>query len=323
MNKKMIKYSRRPRLKSPYLIAVWPGMGNIAIRAGEFLWNELKPKQFAELIPEGFFYPHEAWVINNQIEVPRLPVGRFYYWQNPSGSHDLILFICEAQPVMEKGYNYAQLVLDVASEFKVKRVFTFAAMPVPIDHMQKSKIWGTATNKKLIREMALFGIKPMHVGQISGMNGLLLAVAKQRHLDGFCFLAEIPLYAIQIENPKASKAVLKVLSKILGLKFDFTSLEERSKIIEEEIEKLVGYFKAGTMPGPISEEEVEHIKKTLALITKLPKSVTKRIEDLFKAAEKDISKAAQLKDELDKWHIYKDYEDRFLDLFGQGKKKKK
>jgi proteasome assembly chaperone (PAC2) family protein len=319
MKTKLIKFKKRPRLKSPYLIAAWPGMGNVAARAVEFLWEKLKPVEFAEITPDGFFHPHEAWIVSGQIELPRSPTGKFYYWKNPQGKHDLILFLCEAQPSFEKGYNYASLVLDVASAFKTKRVFTFASMPTPIDHTQQSRVWATVTDKKISKEISKLDVNPMRVGQISGLNGLLLSVAKERKMEGVCFLAEIPLYAIQIENPKASKAVLKAFTEMIGLKFDFVGLDERAKIVEDEIEKLVDYFKSGSSPGPISEDDIDSIKKSLASITRLPESAKARIEMLFKSAEKDISRAQELKSELDKWHIYKDYEDRFLDLFKPGK----
>lgn len=319
MKNKLVKFTRRPRLKSPYLIASWPGMGNVAARAVEFLWEKLKPTEFAEISPEGFFHPHEAWIVNGQVERPRLPTGKFYYWKNTSGKHDLVIFLCEAQPSLEKGYDYANIVLDVANAFKVKRVFTFASMPSPIDHTQQARVWATVTDKKLSRELVRVDVKPMRVGQISGLNGLLLSVAKERKMEGFCFLAEIPLYAIQIENPKASKAVLISLTRMLDLDLDFSGLDERAKLIEDEIEKLVDYFKSGASPGPISEEDIESIKQSLASVTKLPESAKNRIEKLFKFAEKDLSKAQELKSELDKWHIYKDYEDRFLDLFRPNK----
>ena len=50
-------------------------------------------------------------------------------------------------------------------------------------------------------------------------------------------------------------------------------------------------------------------------LTKIPESVKKKIEGLFKKARDDISCADELKKELDHWSIYKEYEDRFLDLF--------
>jgi len=41
----------------------------------------------------------------------------------------------------------------------------------------------------------------------------------------------------------------------------------------------------------------------------------RRIEALFEQAAKDRSKAFELKQELDRLGAFKDYEDRFLDLF--------
>ncbi|MDY6833665.1 MAG: hypothetical protein SVY53_02545 [Chloroflexota bacterium] len=39
------------------------------------------------------------------------------------------------------------------------------------------------------------------------------------------------------------------------------------------------------------------------------------IENLFKQAEVDVSRATELKQELDRWGFFYEYEDRFLDLF--------
>ncbi|MCM8756611.1 MAG: hypothetical protein NC817_01070, partial [Candidatus Omnitrophica bacterium] len=58
----------------------------------------------------------------------------------------------------------------------------------------------------------------------------------------------------------------------------------------------------------------------LSAYTKLPQSVREKIEKYFKEAQKDISKARILKEELDHWNVYKEYEDRFLDLFKRDKK---
>jgi len=44
-------------------------------------------------------------------------------------------------------------------------------------------------------------------------------------------------------------------------------------------------------------------------------SIKEKIEELFSLAKSDNLKAAELKSELDKWNVYKEYEDRFLDLF--------
>jgi len=42
--------------------------------------------------------------------------------------------------------------------------------------------------------------------------------------------------------------------------------------------------------------------------------------EVLTAWQEDISKANFLKSELDKWNVYKEYEDRFLDLFREVEK---
>ena len=83
----------------------------------------------------------------------------------------------------------------------------------------------------------------------------------------------------------------------------------------------MSYLKGGMQqPPPLNDEDVARIKKSLSAYTKLPQSIREKIEILFKQAHRDISKARQLKEELDHWNVYKDYEDRFLDLFKKDKR---
>ena len=130
-------------------------------------------------------------------------------------------------------------------------------------------------------------------------------------------MGEIPLYTIQIENPKASAAVLTALGKILNIEINVQPLKEQAQVMENEINKLLEYLKLGSagVSAPIGEEEVELIKKTLSQLTNLPVSVKEKIEKLFEESRLDIAKAKELKVQLDKWNVYKEYEDKFLDLF--------
>jgi hypothetical protein len=155
------------------------------------------------------------------------------------------------------------------------------------------------------------------------MNGLFLAMAKKAGFKGFCLLGDIPLYTIQIENPKASAAVLEALGKILNIVIDVRPLKEQAHVMENEINKLLDFLKLGTpgQSGPIGEDEVELTKKTLSQLTKLPASVKEKIEKLFEESKSNIAKANELKAQLDKWNVYKEYEDRFLDLFHKNQDK--
>jgi len=227
-----------------------------------------------------------------------------------------LIFICNAQPDLERAEKYCQRILSVAKHFKAKRAVGFAAMPQPVDHTEKPKVWCSATTKALNEALKKHGVSLLTHGQISGMNGLFLGLAAREKLDGFCLLGEIPLYTVQIENPKAAAAVLEVLGRIVGVAIRLNALMEQAQAMEGEIEKLMEYLRVGNpSAGPINEEEIERIKHALSQLTKLPTSVKEGIEKLFSEARADIAKANELKHQLDKWNVYKDYEDRFLDLF--------
>lgn len=318
-----IKISKRPRLKNPYLIVAWPGMGEVAFKAASYLVDTLKAEEFAVILPEEFFYLTGSVIKEGVLNVPQLPQSKFYYWKNKSGKNDLIIFLSSAQPDLAKAKSYSEKIIHIAKNFNVETIVGFASMPQPIDHTQDSDVWLVSTTPELNNNFKKYNFNILSEGQISGMNGLFLGMAKGEGFKGFCLLGGIPLYTIQIENPKASLAVLSALTKILNIQIDFTNLIEQAQVMEGEINKLLDYLKlgAGAQSGPIGEEEIEKIKKTLSQLTKLPVSVKDRIEKLFEVSKTDITKANELKAELDKWNVYKEYEDRFLDLFGKKKDK--
>ena len=311
-----IKIYKRPRLKNPCLICAWPGMGEVAFKAAMYLVQQLKAEEFAEILPEPFFYLTGSAIKEGILNLPPLPTNKFYYCKSAAAAHDLIIFVSNAQPDLNKVEEYCRRILSLAKSYNVKMVVGFAAMPQAIEHTQQPNVWLVTTSKKINENLKIYNFSILPEGQISGMNGLFLGIAKKQGFDGFCLLGEIPLYTIQIENPKASYAVLEALSKILELKIDFASIIEQAQTVDGEINKLLDYLKIGSQTiGPISEEEIERIKKSLSQLTQLPVSVKEKIEILFNQAKTDISRANELKAELDKWNVYKEFEDRFLDLF--------
>ena len=319
-----VKVSKRPRLKNPILIVAWPGMGEVAFKAANYLVEELHAEEFAQILPEDFFYLTGSAIQKGILSLPQLPSSKFYFWKNKAGKNDLIIFLSNAQPDLLKAESYCQRILSVAKFYRVRNIVGFAAMPQPMDHTQSPRAFAAATNLQLLEHLKKIGLNAMNEGSISGMNGLFLGLAKKEGLDGFCLLGEIPIYTVQIENPKASQAVLEALVKVLELKLDFSGLVKYSQNIEGEVSKLLDYLKIGTGsqgPGPIGEDDIEKIKKSLSQLTKLPFSAKVKIEKLFTEAQSDINKAHQLKAELDTWNVYNDFEDRFLDLFKKAQDK--
>ncbi|MCK9572774.1 MAG: PAC2 family protein [Candidatus Omnitrophica bacterium] len=319
----MIKEVATPKLKSPIFIAAWPGMGEVAYRSVLFLREVMGFKMFAKLESGEFFKPAAVVVEKGLLELPSMPAGFFYYVKRKK-SPDIILFMGEVQPPLERAEELSSAIIDFVKKYKSKFILTFAAKPEAIDHKAESLVKIVATHEEILEEFDKLGVKPLKEGQISGLNGLILGVAKSRGFKGACLLGEIPFYTVQIENPKASASILKIINDYLGLNLNLLPLTDRAKFIETEIDKLISYLK-GEVPEPtttpLSEDDIEKLKKDLAAYSKLPQSARERIEGFFKEAQKDITKAAKLKEELDHWNVYVEYEDKFLDLFRKKDKK--
>ena len=234
-----IQFSKKPQLKSPCLIAAWSGMGGVALITAETLRQQLPAEECGEILPHDFFSPAEVLIEDHVIQTPKFPENKFYFWDK-GHKHDLLIFIGNDQP--QRGWKFAHLILDVAEEFRVRRIYTTAAFPLWMHHSKEPRVWGTATTAQLVEYLKAYRVMPMGEGSIGGLNGLLLGVARQRGMEGVCLLGEMPIYATRIANPKASQAVLEVLTKMLGIVIDLEGLTAMAEQMEPNMEQLYGFL---------------------------------------------------------------------------------
>ncbi len=260
--KNPIKLYKEPHRKACDLLAVWPGIGNVALIVARYIKDKLKAEEIGEIEPFDFFDPIGVMVKSNIIEAPQFPESKFYYLRNPASDRDLVLFISDEQPSF-KGYEMANCVLDVSQKLKVKRVYTCAAAIARIHHTESPRVWGAATNPKLLEVLRKHDVILRGDIQIAGLNGLFLGVAKERGFDGICILGEVPSYTTRIPNPKAALAVLNILSKILAIDISTSDLAKLAKESDEQMKKLAAeameeFIDRYTKPvWPPEEEEIE------------------------------------------------------------------
>ena len=236
--KDVIKLYKRPRPRSCSLFASWPGIGDVSLTAAKYLVDKLKAVEIGEIEPINFFEPVGVTVKDNVVENPRFPESKFYYWQ-PRYNRDkgLLIFVGEEQPAF-KGYELVNYVLEVAQRFKVARVYSCAAAVTRVHHSEEMKVWGAATTSKLVDELNKYNVVLRGNLRIAGLNGLILGMAKERGMEGICLLGEVPAYATQITNPKASLAVLDILTKMLDITVDLTELGNLAEQVDEEMDKI-------------------------------------------------------------------------------------
>jgi proteasome assembly chaperone (PAC2) family protein len=219
------------------MIASWPGIGDVSLTAAKYLVEKLNAVEIGEIEPVNFFEPVGVTVRDNLVESPRFPESKFYYWQYPKAGKGLVIFIGEEQPAF-KGYELVNCVLDVAQRLKVSRVYSCAAAVTRIHHSEEMKVWGAATNSDLVEELNKHNVILRGNLRIAGLNGLILGMAQERGMEGVCLLGEVPAYATQIANPKASLAVLGILTKMLGVTVDLADLGHLAERVDEEMDRI-------------------------------------------------------------------------------------
>jgi len=254
------------------------------------------------------------------IQPGRRPRNRFFVWTDPNRKHDLVVFLGEAQPPSGR-YAFCRQVIAFAKNLGVERVFTFAAMATQMHPSAASRVFGAATDTVNLEELKRLELDVLEDGHIGGLNGVLLGAAAEAGLQGACLLGEMPHIFAQLPFPKASHAILEAFVTLSDLDLDLEELAEQARIVEDQLGELLAQVEKqqgdpdeeegddeGSLQEPADEED-EAIPE--------PAQPRKRehIETLFTQAAKARSKAFELKQELDRLGLFKEYEDRFLDLF--------
>jgi hypothetical protein len=314
MAQELHKYmAEMPDLKEPWMVAVWPGMGQVALSAGYYLMAKLQMRLFAEFRALDLFDVENVEVDEGLIQSTRLPRSRFFVWNDPNGQRDIVLFVGEAQPPVGK-YAFCQRVMEVAGQLGVERVFTFASMATQAQLQDDPRVFLAATNGAILSEFEPYQFEVLKEGQIGGLNGLLLGVAAQNQLNGACLLGEMPFVFARVPFPKASLAVLERFAAIASVGLDFTELRTQVQMMEQQLHGLLN-----ELENAMQERESQTQEDPTGNVEETENHVDpedeRRIEQLFAQAADDRSKAYELKRELDRLGVFPAYEDRFLDLF--------
>jgi uncharacterized protein (TIGR00162 family) len=213
---------------NPVLVCGLPGSGYVGKLAADYLVTVFDAKPVAEFYSTSF-PPHVN--VDERGVAHRLKGEMFH--ARTGQKRDLLIFTADSQPGTSDGeYELAEAVLERAKAFNVSQVFSLAAYIVGT-FVKERRVFGTATSKPLVSLLSKNGIEVMKEGGISGMNGVIVGMAALHGLDGISLLGETSGYLL---DPAASYAVLEALSRILELRVDLTSIEERAK----EAQQLFG-----------------------------------------------------------------------------------
>jgi hypothetical protein len=226
-----LRKMREPKVENPVLIEGLPGIGHVGRIAAKHLTSEIKAEKFATLYSDTF----PPQVLINKSGIIQEMKNEFYYWaSDDSSKRDIIFAIGNTQSSTPEGqYALSQKLLDIAVDYGVDMIYTLGGLGVG-RLVEKPKVYGAVTHKRFISELEKLKVivRRDGIGQIIGVSGLLLGLAKVRGLKGICLMGETSGYYL---DPNSSKAVLTPLTKLLGIDIDMSKLSEKAKDAERRV----------------------------------------------------------------------------------------
>jgi len=292
-----------------WLIAAWPGLGQVATTAAIYLLSRMHMRQMAEFPGRGIFEVENVDIHAGLVRPAQLPRSRLFLWSDPRGVRDLVVFLGEAQPATGK-LALCERLMTEGRTLGVSRFFTFSAIATSMLPNTPPRAFGIATDVFSLAELRRREIAILTEGSISGLNGIALAAAAEAGIPAMGLLGEIPAIAADLPCPYASAAVLKTFLAMAGLELDLTELDEYGRSMQERLTSLYDeIMRTLQAPAPPPQAPRERM---------LGDEDAERIENLFRQAKFDRSKAFELKKELARLGVFARYEDRFLDLFEPG-----
>lgn len=224
-----LKFTQEPEVKNPIVIEGLPGIGHVGRLAARQLVLELKAKKFAVLHSDHF----PPQVLIGKSGLVHTMRNDFYYWKaEKEGQNDLLFVIGNTQSASNEGqYLLSNKILDIMEKYQPAAVITLGGLGVG-KVVEKPKVFGAITHKKFISDLEAHGVivSRDNVGQIIGISGLMLGLAKLRGIYGACLMGETSGFYI---DPNSAKAVLKVLSGFLDVEVGMKQLDSMAKAAKE------------------------------------------------------------------------------------------
>lgn len=260
----MVKVKAFPKHASPFLVAGWsPDSGETGWWVVDYLNQRLLTREFAEIEPVGFFSLGGVEIRDN---ISRFPESKFF----SSAEKDLIFF--KSNIPATKGYNFLNLVLDVAKSFNVRGVYTVGGIVSMIAHTEEQrKVLAVFNSPQLKEELAAYDLEMnLNYQGTTSMNGFLLWAAKNREIPAIGCWVNVPFYLVNRVDPRANKELLNFLNFRFDLGVDLSGLDREIEIQDRRIARIrKKNFKLDEYMGKLeqkidlSQEEIEGLVEEL------------------------------------------------------------
>ena len=254
----------RPRLREPYLIAGFTGWldgGEASTGSLKYLIRKLRAKKFAEINTTDF----------QVYQVPGIEPLR------PHIKFDEGVVAEYRFPTKE----YLDAVLDLAQQFKVKRIYSVGGVMGGVPHTREPAISCGVSDPFLKEELDKHAVRYSNYEGPSTFNGILLTACQKREMEAVHMTGRsiyYPDFNIVIPyNPKVIHTILVRLNKMLGIGLDLSDLKKAGQELEEKLNFMAEQ-------SPQLRQHIEELERNYAEL-KYEEPIQGAPEDFVRDAE--------------------------------------
>ncbi len=222
-----------PDLKNPILVQGLPGLGFVGKITVDYLIEELKLRNFAELYSTYLTMPDGSLGIQVNTDGTYL-LPKFEFYAYTQSKPHLILLTGNVQPIPLGQHDVVDSVLDFVQKYGCKRIIAVGGFQTHIEQML-GQVYGVFSSRKTSEEICGLGVTATKGGSITGACGVILGLGQRRKLDCVGLLG-----ATRGEYPDmtAAKGVIQILSRLTGISVDLSRLDREIEKMKTKLETL-------------------------------------------------------------------------------------
>jgi proteasome assembly chaperone (PAC2) family protein len=234
-------WERHPQLERPVLVAAfrgWNDGGHGASLAAGYLARVWGARRFAEIDAEGFFdfqstRPQVQLVdgVSRRIDWPET----VFYHGRPEGYERDVVLLLGVEPNY-RWRTFSELVAGLANELGVEMVVTLGSLLADVPHTRPAPVTGSANDPGLIEQL---GLSASRYEGPTGIVGVLHDACARSGLPSASLWAAVPHYVQLTPSPRAAKALVERLGKLLGVTIDVAELDEASDSYAQQVSEAV------------------------------------------------------------------------------------
>jgi uncharacterized protein (TIGR00162 family) len=250
MDRLRITEHAKPKVKAPVFVEGLPGIGHVGKLAAQHIVESGKATLWLTIHCVDF--PPQVAVGEDGI----VRLLKCELWTLPARGKapPLVVMTGDAQPLTSQGqHELVEAVLDRIEPLGCKQVYTLGGYGTGT-RVEKPEVLAAATDKATVARLKKMGIRlpgdETPGGGIIGASGLFLGLGALRGMSGACLMGETNGYLV---DPKAARAVLGALGKVVGRDFSMDDLEKRAA----DLDRITAQLSEALSSGP-AREGTEH-----------------------------------------------------------------